>query len=375
MGKCKFAFFFALVAGLLTGLAPVRADVSYLKKSDTSVTGKDSELGVSFLAETDEIGADKVQIHLPGGRMVEVWLDRNAGSLSVKSFNEAGQDPAEISTADVAMAQLLLAELAQLAPSSPIEFTLVSTLNLITEVRPGSTLDIQTQWKAEHAEKTIKSLCSSAGKKIKATYDDDEKNKTFTESVLLGPCYNAQNNCLGRCGIGCGVLGSGIVQQLSQDCLNHDLCRLRTGANATAPCDDEFVAASDDFFVAADCASMTGAWSDQFKFSYKLTQNPNGLVGGQVISQRCGSYRVSGVHSDSKANFTASRFFPPSGCCSSFSFEGSYAGCSRISGRWTNRCGLAGSLKLTRGKGKEATQEGKEANPFDIGSEEESNEP
>ncbi len=344
-------------ATALAGLQPAQAEVRYQAQTEKAVAGEVLELGAAFFAQSDRPGNVEVSIRLPELKVVQAVVDYDNRHFSVRSFWEADEAPAEVTGVDNWVAAALLT---QLSPShSEVEATLEHTLNLLTEAPPGLILAIDRDFDDEPQKgtKTITSLCASTGKRVKATYTTE--TRTLSETLLVGPCYNAKNECIGRCGIGCGVLGSGLSQQFTQDCLNHDLCRLRTGANVTAPCDDEFVSASDDFFVAADCAEFSGTWKDNYKFKWTVTQDANGILDGTVQTVRCGSYSVSGIHSDGKIQgLEASRFFPPSGCCRSFTYTGTYKTCSAVGGTWKNACRGKGKFAISRAKALSASIEG-----------------
>jgi hypothetical protein len=59
---------------------------------------------------------------------------------------------------------------------------------------------------------------------------------------------NSYGNCFGACGAGCPG-----TYQFTVDCVNHDQCVRNGHVEASAYCDDQFVAASDDWASAPDC--------------------------------------------------------------------------------------------------------------------------
>lgn len=334
------------------------AEIIYQNQSNTLVSGRDRELGVQLLARSVSPQVTQVVVSFPGEKKVEVVIDRAAGSLSMKSFWASNGEIAKLDIYDIMTAYFLTEGMGQ--PASDLEETILSTLNMLSDARAGIALSnvVRLESAKVSDNKSITSLCGRAGAQVDATYDT--KQGSITEKILMGPCYNQGNDCLGRCGLGCGVPGSKLVQQFTQDCLNHDVCRLRTGANTQPPCDDEFFAASDDFFAASDCGSFNGKWRDEHQLLWKVSQDRLGSIVGSVeTGAKCGRYTVRGQHLDSRiTNLTAVRLFPPAGCCRSFTYKGNYSGCGRVKGTWTNQCTLSGSFTLTRAQSKQLEEEG-----------------
>lgn len=359
----------AVLILLLTSMGPASAQLEYRQRTEDYLSGEDLSLGVQLTAKVSQPEVFEVEIRLPGRRILEVLADYKSSWLSISSVLDSTQEPSAIDPGDSVLAFKLLQSMAP--PSSRLEEILQMTLNLLTEAPPGYTLAISTPLETPRqvVGDQIISLCNLAGGQREASYD--ARGVVYTETVLVGPCYNQGNQCFGRCGIGCGVLGSKLVQQFAQDCLDHDLCRLRTGANVTAPCGDEFDEAADDFFAAPDCGSMKGSWVDNYNYSWKLRQESSGIVSGTVKLPECGDYTVRGNHRDSRINITASRLFPRENCCRSFTYKGSFNGCGQIPGTWTNACRGNGSFSLSRqGRSAKETmepgEEDKAASPASI---------
>jgi TusA-related sulfurtransferase len=177
---------------------------------------------------------------------------------------------------------------------------LSSILSFLSEAPPGEIIDILTDKEGAVGTQAIESLCDVTGGTVTGRYDIKKgKNaKQLEETVQVGPCYNQSNECLGRCGPGCGAPPDETVQRFTQDCLNHDLCTRATG-KIFGQCRDEWIAAADDFLFGPDCGDVTDIWNDNFGYVWSLEQQSviNTITGSvEVIAPQCGTWSVQGTH-------------------------------------------------------------------------------
>jgi hypothetical protein len=247
-----------------------------------------------------------------------------------------------VTAADLEVLSRLQTPLPAVGPPSFHE-VLLRTLNLVASYPPDSSINLSSRGTSAAAS-PITSLCSSTGHLVTGTYT--LHGKTHSETVELGPCYNAKNACLGRCGPGCGPPPSATIQAFTQNCLNHDLCTRANGGNVFGDCTGLWLAAAKDFLFAPDCGNMSGNWSDNYTLHWDLVQGV--ILLGTVETGSCQDWSASGVHSGANLVLTARRRNPNKGCCTAFSYTGKFEDCNNAAGRWTNVCGHHGTWTMSR---------------------------
>lgn len=331
-----------LGAALLQAAVSVGQEIELTTRSESRLEGRLLSRSLAFSSALEVSGLAIVEIRLDDGRNIRAEIDYVAHSVILRSSADTADEPAPLWADDIAALEELLEAFAPMV-SSQNEEALVRTLSFLASYPPGAAVDVDSRT-AEKGQKAITSLCSQTGKNRAGTYDVG--NRTFSETVKVGPCYSASNECMGRCGPGCKAPPSATIQVFAQDCLNHDLCTRRTG-NILGECADEWGAASDDFLIGPDCGSLTSTWKDNYSLTWKLTQGVS--VSGTVqTSVQCQGYTVSGTHSGANISLTASRLFPGEGCCRAFTYTGKANGCNAASGTWRSVCGRTGTWTLTR---------------------------
>jgi hypothetical protein len=330
-------------------------ELEFKERSVERIEGRLPGLGIEFSSEQRMPDFTILEVRLPGGVLVRAEIDYLLEEVSLRSLSDETGMATPLGPGDpVALARLL--DALMLGLSTPHEDALARTLSFLAPYPAGSVVDVESA-KAKRAggDKAITSLCSSTGKQRSGKFD--VKDKVFNQTVQVGPCYSQTNECMGRCGPGCGAPPHPTIQVFAQDCLNHDLCTRKTGT-IFGECTDEWNAAIDDFTFGRDCGDLDGTWTDAFQYSWKLNQGTTvtGSVKGAGTESHCLSWSVSGLHTGANVSFNASRLFQREGCCRSFSLTGKATSCNAANGRWTNACGLRGSWSMSR-RGKSAVFE------------------
>jgi hypothetical protein len=339
----------ALAAAVLSW--PAAAAVELAQRSQVLLAGSDAALGAGFAARA-EASAVTVELGLGGARVV-ARIDDATGAVSLRSLGPGGADgPAPLEEADLRIARALGAALGPQQPHR-VGDALLGTLALLAEVRPGTVLDLAVPGTADAkaAPAGIRSLCRAP----RATGSYTLGSRRISRTVVVGSCYNAASECLGRCGRGCrstevaGYANPDTVQRFTQDCLDHDLCVQRTGDNL-GECLDELLDAVDDFLRAPDCGSLDGAWTDSLAAVWDLDQRDDFSVRGTVTLPRCGRLAVTGRHQGASVALTAATSArPPAGCPARIAYAGRLASCDAASGTFAAG-GDRGAWRLSRGR-------------------------
>lgn len=324
----------------------------WLLRSGLRIAGSLPESGLELYAAEEESSRVLIEIGLGTDVILSAEVNHADRSFTIRSLSRSSGETVALSDAELAALQDLAARLV-FPTGSLAEETLGRLLNLLHGYPAGEPIDLAAAGDLEKSfsEKSIKSLCGTAGRRTTGVYTVGREERT--ERAQVGPCYFQPargSQCLGRCGPGCGAPPEPTFQQFAQDCLNHDLCTGFTGT-ILGECADEWRAAADDFLFASDCGDLDGKWTDQSKYQFNLTQtgfDVRGSVTGRVNNLECRTWSVQGRHNGDNVNFTASNAFQRNGCCTSFTLNGKAKSCSRITGTWTNVCGLRGTFTLNR---------------------------
>lgn len=316
-------------------------------ETPAQLIGHLADMNVSYSVEQSSPEILIVEVLLPSGKSIRAEIHSGTQTVSVRSLAQRDGVVAPLSSLDHDVLRRLALPADPPAAKSALVEALARTLSFVSSYPPGEVLDYSSLDRPRTSEpKRISSLCGRTGKTATGTFTVN--GSTFNQTVQVGPCYNAQNECLGRCGPGCGAPPSATIQIFTQDCLNHDLC---TGATGTilGQCKDEWLAAADDFFFGADCGSLAASWTDNYQFRWQLQQIAAGaVVRGVVHSVHCSDWSVSGRHSAANVTLTAKPRHRQAGCCSAFTYVGSFQDCNSAAGSWTNPCGLSGQWTMTR---------------------------
>lgn len=342
--------------------APV---MSFIDKTQTSITGYDANLKISFSSYLVDDGKTVlVDIQLGDKRITNRFdvTDPKKKTFELKAVNVKTGKVTSLSAKELWDLTVLKNVVGH--SNAPAHDLLATTLDLVLSTDPdGEDIDWSTQKINEELEKirkekmlintitpqVITSLCLNLGQTVTGRYTEKVRGQQQTreEQVVLGPCYSGE--CLGRCGPGCTG-----KQPYTQECLNHDLCAGATGKNF-GPCRDEWLAAADSYANAPNCADMGGQWTDHFPFKWNL--NPElalgSLTGGpftgtvDTAPSGCGTWNVTGNRSTQDVTLTATNPTPKYGCCTAFTYTGT-AQCNSASGTWTNACEFSGSWTMRR---------------------------
>lgn len=266
------------------------------------LAGRDAGTGATFSAEASGETV-VVKVRLPDTKEFTATVDYATSRLTLKTSRTDYGVPLTLLRDEKLVLRDLDRNFRQ--PEGHIGDALASFIGLLGEAPVGATLDYESP-KVSKAEMS-KSLCERVGTERIAHWNVDDRG--HSKKVEVGPCYNKDNDCLGRCGAGCSastVAGEGnptAVQRFTQACLNHDMCNEKTG-DVLGDCSDEFFAAADDFFFARDCAALDGQWVDGNGLTWKLNQNSDRKISGHVDVPACGGrFAVDGSHGPG-ANFT-----------------------------------------------------------------------
>jgi hypothetical protein len=311
------------------------------------IAGSDAATGITFSAE---VSGDTVvaEVRLPDTKQLTATLDYAASRLTLKTSRTDYGVPLALLREETLALKDLARDFPQ--PAGRLGDALASFVSLLAEAPVGATLDREPP-KVSKAEMS-KSLCERVGTERIAHWDTD--GRSHGKKVLLGPCYNKDNGCMGRCGKGCSanvVAGEGnptAVQRFTQACLNHDMCNEKTG-DVLGDCTDEFFAAADDFFFARDCAALDGKWVDGNGLTWKLNQNQDLQISGHVEVPSCGRYTVEGHHSPGK-NYVlkAKTKDVAEGCCGRIVYEGKLSSCDASTFKAKSGCDFIESSTLDR---------------------------
>ena len=308
------------------------------------LVGHLADINVSYQVTQSAPATVTVEILLPSGRSIWAEIDSSTQTVSVRSLAQHDGVLAPLSATDHDSLLRLAPPNDEPAAEPTLVEALLRTVNFVSSYPPDVAIDFSSLDRATPPRpKRIASLCGSTGKQVTGTYT--VRGQTFTETVELGPCYNTQNECLGRCGPGCGAPPSATIQIFTQDCLNHDLCTRATGT-ILGECKDEWLAAGDDFFFGKDCGSLAASWTDSYHFRWQLQQGAT--VRGSMHSARCPDSSVAGKHTAANLTLTARLRSQQQDCCPAFTYIGNFKDCNNAAGTWTNVCGLSGQWTLSR---------------------------
>lgn len=330
---------FCVVMTLVLAAAAQAQPLELERRSAERFAGKlqGSEVRFSAVVEAPELVA--VEVELTSRTRIEAEVDYLTERFFVRSVVGASA-LAPLAAGDVTDLRSLQEALG--APEAPLGELLARVLLLVSEYPADAVVDLRSSGASRRSSaEAVVSLCAQTGQQRTGRYDVPGKN--HTETVQLGPCYNSNNDCMGRCGPGCTFPPISTIQVFAQDCLNHDLCKRKTGNNF-GPCQDEWNAAADDYLFGRDCARLRDQWTDNFDFLWNPREN-GGVVSGSVDTNPC-RYSVSGVHNGAAVQLVART--GNSTCCPSFTYRGRFRGCHRMSGTWTNTCGFSGNWVMSK---------------------------
>ncbi|KFO67471.1 hypothetical protein ER57_10820 [Smithella sp. SCADC] len=347
--------FFALSINLLAAdQAPV---TSFLNETDTSITGYDAGLKISFSSQVvDDSKTVLVDIQLGGKRItnrVDITDPKNI-TFELKAVDIKTGKLTNLSAKELRDLTVLASSVGY--SGGPAHRWLSKTLDLVLMNDPdGEDIDLSTQKIKEELEKIKKgkmsinaitpqgftSLCPNLGQTMTGQYTIKVKGKEqlIEEQDVVGPCYSGE--CLGRCGPLCNG-----EQSYTQECFNHDLCTRYTG-KIMGPCRDEFWAAADGWAHAPDCADMSGQWLDNYAYIWNLGMDALGNITGTVYAGACGTWDVTGKRAAQDITLTATNPAPSTYCCTAFTYSGTQQ-CGSASGSWTNECSLSGSWTMLK---------------------------
>jgi hypothetical protein len=329
-----------ILASALLGLAAGGAlAAEFETRSRQAIVGRDAALDTGFSARSSESKVE-IRIDLPRRKAVVALIDYESHSVTAKSLSAATGRPVTLDRADINRFRALRASIGP--AEHRVGDALLSLLELLSEAPTGVVLDLDTRQSQQGRDiesRAFKSLCGQS--EATGRYDANGTDHTVPVSGL--GCYTKGNECLGRCGDGCGdeLEDPPAVQRITQECLNHDLCARDTG-DILGACSDEFEAAADGFFFAPDCGSLTGTWKDGQGRAMRLNQDEDQDVAGRLTtnSGEC-AYRIqAGEHTGRKFELSARRIGDTPGCCRRLIYNGTIRrSCDKAQVEWKDSCG------------------------------------
>lgn len=339
----------AVICGIALCLCGEGASAAELAvHSPQRIKGADAASDTTFYV-TSKGGQVEIRIDLPGRKSVSARLNYDAESLRVRSVATGTDRTVPLAAGDLSRFKILRASLGHLEHRSGD--ALVSLVALLSEAPAGIVVDLDTERARERRgieNRAYAPLCE----KRTATGRYDLDGTSYTDEVAGLGCYTSGNECLGRCGAGCGDNPFGnpaAVQRITQECLNHDLCAGAYG-NSLGECQDEWNAAADGYLYAPDCASLTGTWRNGKGKVMRLTQDSEEVSGR--ISTASGScrYEISaGDHTGKTFKLSAKRIESTPGCCPRLTYRGSVGrSCEKTRVEWTDSCNADGSISFAR---------------------------
>ena len=216
----------ALAVVLFSATGISAQEVQFTQRSLERIEGSLPENGVEFSSVLKLPALAVVEVRLPTGTLVRAEIDYVSGDVLVQSLAGESDELVPLDSDDPSLLAALLDAVGD--PLSPREETLARMLAFVTAYPSGAVIDVNSaSVKQGPREKVVSSLCATTGSQRSGTFDVG--TKTYRQTAKLGPCYNRQNQCMGRCGPGCNAPPNPTFQVFTQDCLNHDLCTLKTG--------------------------------------------------------------------------------------------------------------------------------------------------
>jgi len=341
LSRVRFLFSLTLVVCAASAQA-----AEFESQSPRLTLGMDRATGTAFSARSEGSQVE-VKIDLAGRKSVVALVDYATEALTLKSLVTGTQQPARLDADNIARLTALRASLN--APTHQAGEALANVVELLSEAPAGILVNIDSRTGRKGSARAYDSLCEA--REATARYDID--GKTYTEEAKGLGCYTPANECLGRCGAGCGDNPFGnpaAVQRITQECLNHDLCA-RAYGDSFGECEDEWNAAADGYLFAPDCASLTGTWRNGKGAAMRLTQNEDEEVSGR-IDTRSGAcrYRISeGEHAGRNFELLAKLVDSTARCCPRLTYRGVIRrSCDRARVEWTNACANEGLKVFNR---------------------------
>lgn len=134
-------------------------------------------------------------------------------------------------------------------------------INMVPKDEPFDKIDLQGAKKTGLIQpQAFFNICGQRGKARTGTFDGDD-DAVYTRTREVG---NPASACIGRCGKGCFQLTQQRKRQYTDECFVHDLCTGHFG-EIWGNCSDEFNAAIDGYYNAANCAFyVIGRWKLEF---------------------------------------------------------------------------------------------------------------
>jgi hypothetical protein len=332
------------------------------ENDDHKIEGRDRVAGATF--SSSRVAASeivRIQLQLDNGKWVVAQVDYATKAIRIRSSAGSRGATVALDAADLGRFRLLSRSVPNARAGASAD-ALRSILAWISEASPGridyavvgdeASPILQESPRAPAVQPlSIHSLCNA--ETANASYT--KGSQTFSRNFKVGPCYNEQNQCMGRCGRGCSsqeVAGTGspnFVQRFTQECLDHDYCARAQGLTAAA-CNDELAAVLDDFVFAKDCGSLTGHWNRTFHVPVSnppymdIRQNESGLLSGTKTwpNETCGEYLITAGRHQSKGNFsmTIKSLNANPECCDIGRIVGVLKDCNRLeaTNTWGGNC-------------------------------------
>ena len=296
-----------LVAAILAWPAVATAAAEITRRAPDDIAGRDVAAGAEFAARArDDVVT--VELGLRGGKRITARIDHAAGTVRLRSLAtgpDGAETPAPLDQADLRALGALPREFGEL-PQGTARDALESLLALLEEAPPGIVLDVDTAAQAPAAA-GIRSLCGVK----RATGSYTLGDLRVSRRVAVGPCYNEVNECLGRCGRGCGSTSvAGLLEPehgaaFHPGLLDHDLCAGAPAATS-APARTSSWPPSTTSCSRPTAPRSRAAGPTTWARCGGCVQRAGGSVRGTVTLPRCGRLDVSGRHEGPSVALTAS---------------------------------------------------------------------
>jgi len=249
------------VVMVLVSLVAFVSDVSAVEftvNTREALVGQHHAFGIEVSSRLQGKATVVVEIHVDGKQII-ARIDYARHTVRISSRGLDSGAPIALTAQDLDRVQRLQTSLA--LGGSRVAEALVSTLTWLADYPPDVEVALETDTPEASPRQAWTSICDLIGQSITGHYTAG--GETVTVQAVVGPCgVDDANECLGRCGSACqpNPGDPAAVQRFTQECFNHDLCTRATG-QILSPCREEFVAASPGYFVATDCAAITGDWT------------------------------------------------------------------------------------------------------------------
>lgn len=265
-----FTLFIILSSQVKQDLTYESESLEIVINSKQELIGRHTVLDVEFSSVLEYEGFVVINITLRNGKLLEAHINHNDRTFYINFTSQKNGALAELTMDDLQNFHTLNSHLIQHFLNKRISRatdTLLRVLNLLDNYPPNQFFSFSSN---DTTLQPIISLCNSIGDPLTATYDIGRRG-WFTETEEVGPCHSDDSDdCIGRCGAGCGIPPHPLFKAFTLDCFIHDLCARKLKELGYAkfwmyvpfgPCGDEWLLAMDDFLFGPNCNEISGNWT------------------------------------------------------------------------------------------------------------------